>query len=129
MSNDWNLIYYADKNENAEVFDFINSQKASNKAKILSWLSMLEEKGPVLPRPYADLLKDGIHELWIKLSGNQVRVLYFFCYKDFIVLTNCFTKNRKQVPEKEINKAKKCRDNFLKRYSEAKLRKEFNENI
>ncbi len=129
MSNNWNLIYYEDENENAEVYDFINSQKSSNKAKILSWLSMLKEKGPVLPRPYADLLKDGIHELRIKLSGNQVRVLYFFCYKDFIVLTNCFTKNRKQVPEKEINKAKKYRDNFLKRYSEAKLRKEFNENL
>jgi hypothetical protein len=42
-----------------------------NKAKILSWLSMLEEKGPILPRPYADLLRDGIHEIRIKLSGNQ----------------------------------------------------------
>ncbi len=129
MGNNWNIIYYEDEKENSEVFDFINSQKTSNKAKILSWLSMLEEKGPVLPRPYADLLKDGIHELRIKVSGNQVRVLYFFCYKDFIVLTNCFTKNRKQVPEKEINKAKKCRNDFLKRYSEKRLRKEYNENV
>ncbi len=52
MKGNWNLIYYED--ENSEVFDFINSQKASSKAKILSWLSMLEEKGPVLPRPYPE---------------------------------------------------------------------------
>ncbi|MDC7236043.1 MAG: type II toxin-antitoxin system RelE/ParE family toxin [Spirochaetales bacterium] len=78
MDSNWNIVYYENLDGEAEVFDFINSQKAGNKAKILSWLSMLEEKGSVLPRPYADLLKDGIHELRIKLSGNQVRVLYFF---------------------------------------------------
>jgi len=90
---------------------------------------MLEERGPVLPRPYADLLKGGIHELRFKLSGNQVRFLYFFCYRDLIVLTNCFIKNIKQVPEKEIKRAMKARDDFLKRYSEKKLRMEFNENL
>ncbi|MCK5197088.1 MAG: type II toxin-antitoxin system RelE/ParE family toxin, partial [Spirochaetales bacterium] len=81
------------------------------------------------PRPYADLLKDGIHELRIKLSGNQIRILYFFCYENFIILTNSFSKNKKRVPEKEINKAKEYRTDFLKRYPENKLRREYNENI
>jgi hypothetical protein len=39
--------------------------------------------GPTLPRPYADLLKDGIHELRIRLSGDHIRMLYFFCFRKF----------------------------------------------
>ena len=49
-----------------------------------------------------DLLQDGIHELRIKLSGVQVRILYFFCYKDIIILTNIFDKHTDRVPKSEI---------------------------
>lgn len=129
MPKNWKILYYETEQEKSEVYQFIESQKARNKVKILSWLSILETKGPLLPRPYADLLKDGIHELRIKLSGNQIRILYFFCYENFIILTNSFSKNKKRVPEKEINKAKEYRTDFLKRYPENKLRREYNENI
>lgn len=129
MLKKWKIIYYETEQKESEVYQFIEAQKDRNKIKILSWLSILETKGPLLPRPYADLLKDGIHELRIKLSGNQIRILYFFCYKDFIILTNSFSKNKKRVPEKEINKARKCRTYFLKHYPENKLRREYNENI
>lgn len=129
MPKKWKIIYYETEQEKSEVYQFIESQKDRNKIKILSWLSILETKGSLLPRPYADLLKDGIHELRIKLSGNQIRILYFFCYKDFIILANSFSKNKKRVPEKEITKAKKCRTDFLKRYPENNLRREYNENI
>ena len=121
MIKKWNIIYY-EQNQESEVFNFVESQKNNNKAKLLSWLSILEEKGPLLPRPYADILDDGIHELRIKLSGNQVRILYFFCYKDFIILTNCFKKKTNKVPKKEIAKAKMFRDDFLSKYNEKKIK-------
>ena len=74
---------------------------------------VLEEQGAQLPRPYADILSDGIHELRVKLSGDQVRILYFFCYQEYIVLTNWFTKNTDKIPIREIEKAKKIRNDFL----------------
>jgi hypothetical protein len=77
---------------------------------------MLREQGPQLPRPYADILRNGIHELRLKLSGDQVRVLYFFTFKDVIVLTHSFVKNVSKVPENEIRKAEKIRDKFLQRF-------------
>jgi phage-related protein len=89
----------------------------------LAWLEKLEELGPNLPRPYADILTDGIHELRIKLSGNQIRILYFFCFKNFIILTNQFIKNTDKVPKNEIKKAKLRRDDFLKRYNEKDLKR------
>jgi phage-related protein len=78
---------------------------------------MLEEHGPQLPRPYADILRDGIHELRIKMSGDQSRVLYFFTYKDIIVLTHPFTKHTSKVPKEEIEKAILIRADFLRRFS------------
>jgi phage-related protein len=47
----------------------------------------------MLTRPYTDLLIEGIHELRIDLTGDQIRILYFFCYQDFIILTNVIQKN------------------------------------
>lgn len=78
---------------------------------------MLEENGPTLPRPYADILEDGIHELRIKLSGRQERILYFFVFHKCIILTHAFTKKTSAVPGREIEKAKKCRDDFTGRFT------------
>lgn len=52
-----------------------------NQAKLLSHISLLQDKGPNLMRPYADLLEDGIHELRVKLSGKQTRILYYFVFE------------------------------------------------
>ncbi len=125
----WKVIYYSTPDDKSEVFDFIESLLENNQVKVLSFIQILSENGPNLPRPYADLLIDGIHELRIKLSGNQIRILYFFCYKEFIILTNSFVKTTDKVPIKEINKSKKIRDEFINRFSEEQLRKKYNEDI
>ncbi|MCK4766112.1 MAG: type II toxin-antitoxin system RelE/ParE family toxin [Candidatus Aminicenantes bacterium] len=129
MNNKWTVIYYENEKEKCPVADFIDSRSKRNQAKILGLISFLEEKGPILPRPYADLLDDGIHELRIKLSGNQVRILYFFCYKNYIVLTHAFTKTTGKVPKSEIKKARKFRADFLQRFNENQLKEAANENI
>jgi DNA-binding XRE family transcriptional regulator len=80
--------------------------------------------GPNLPRPYADLLTDGIHELRVKLSGDEVRILYFFCFREFIVLTHSFIKRTRKVPQSEIDQARKYQADFLNRFDEDKLRRQ-----
>ena len=125
----WHVIYYEDSAGFSQVFDFIEKRKTREKAKALAWIEQLEIRGPNLPRPYADLLEDGIHELRLKLSGNQVRILYFFCFKDFIVLTNASIKTTSKVPKSEIQTAKTRRTDFLKRFDEKVLRRMTNENV
>ena len=98
MAVDWHLLYYDTPEGECPLRKFIDSRKIREQAKILGLISFLQQKGPTLPRPYADLLEDGIHELRIRLSGDQGRVLYFFCYRKFIVLTHAFVKTSAKVP-------------------------------
>jgi len=121
MAVDWRLLYYETPEGECPLRKFINSRKIREQAKILGLISFLQQKGPTLPRPYADLLEDGIHELRIRLSGDQGRVLYFFCYRRFIVLTHAFVKTSAKVPWAEIKKAKKYQAAFLSRFGESEL--------
>jgi phage-related protein len=129
MAQRWRIIYYETREGHCPVEEFVRLQKTRQRAKILNWIELLENEGPQLPRPYADLLEDGIHELRVKVSGDQVRILYFFCFRDFIVLTHPFIKHTERVPSSEIAYAQSCRADFMNRYSEADLREIYDENI
>ena len=76
----WKVIYYNNENGDSLVEQFINNRSVNNQLKLVSIINYLEEKGVNLPRPYADYLRDGIYELRVKLSGDETRILYFFCY-------------------------------------------------
>ena len=121
MAVDWHVLYYEVPEGKCPVQEFIDSRKGRDQAKIFALISNLQERGPTLPRPYADLLEDGIHELRIRLSGDQFRVLYFFCFRRFIVLTRAFAKVTAKVPRAEIQKAKKFRSDFLSRFEASDL--------
>lgn len=99
MERKRHILYYETEDGQCPIRKFIDSRKERDQAKILSWLSLLEDQGPNLPRPYADLLIEGIHELRVKLSGDQVRIFYFFCFKDFVFLTHASTKHMRRVPK------------------------------
>jgi phage-related protein len=118
MANEWHIYYYDKTDGVSPVKEYVDALPLKERAKTLAFIGLLETNGPHLPRPYADLLKDGIHELRIKLTGTQTRILYFFCYQNNIVLTNVFEKHTDTVPESEITLAKTYRADFLSRYSE-----------
>ncbi len=101
--------------------EFINQIAPKHQVTVLRFLLLLEEQWPILPRPYADLLYDGIHELRFNLSRDQVRVLYFFCYQRYIVLYHAFSKNTRKVPNKFISQVIDYREDFLDRLSKEKL--------
>ena len=126
MDKKWRILFCDETESLCPVTEFINQCPPRHQVKVLRLLSLLEEKGPILPRPYADLLRDGIHELRFTLSRDNVRVLYFFCFKNFIVLYNVFFKNTKKVPEKQIRAVLDYRDQFLAKASPEKLEDAWN---
>ena len=122
----WHLVYCDREVRHCPVTDFIENAQPKHQIKILRFLSLLEEMGPNLRRPYADILKDGIHELRIKLSGDQIRMLYFFCYQKYIVLYYAFIKNTDRVPEEFIRKVTTYRSDFLRRVDPVSLERQAN---
>jgi hypothetical protein len=123
MKPKWRVLFCDGMEHACPVTDFINSRPKKHQVKLLRLIGLLEEHGPTLPRPYADVLHDGIHELRFNLSQDRIRVLYFFCYQKFIVLYEVFFKNTRRVPEKYIDQVIAYRDDFLSRVSEKKLEK------
>jgi hypothetical protein len=91
--------------------------------KVLHFLELLEEMGPTLPRPYADLLEDGIHELRIKLSGDQMRLLYFFCFETCIIVYRALKKNTSKLPDEYIREIVQYRALFLSRMDPNAIRR------
>jgi len=118
MKQQWDVEFYSDEEGFCELETWILKQKESHRDKIIAWIDKLQEMGPLQPRPDADILTDGIHELRIKVAHNQVRILYFFVFQNRIDLTHPFYKNVSKVPKKEIHKAIQIRTDYLRRNKE-----------
>ncbi len=102
MNKKWSIIFCDPYFNPCPASEFLEACKPAHRIKVMHFLELLEEAGPTLPRPYADILREGIHELRIKLSGEQVRILYFFCFETFIVLYLALRKHTAAVPEHAI---------------------------
>jgi phage-related protein len=111
----WRVVHYETANGARPVEEFLDGLTRRERAKALAVIDLLEEEGPDLRRPYADTLKDGIHELRIRVSRVRLRVFYFFCEGQDIVLTHGFKKKVSRVPESQIRRACRCRDDWVRR--------------
>ena len=62
-----------------EWFDALND---TDRANVLAGLLVLEQKGPLLSRPYADTVKGSVHpnmkELRVQSRGNPIRAFFAF---------------------------------------------------
>jgi len=115
-------IYYEDEGNSRPVEGFINDLDSKIKAKVLARIEFLEERWQELRRPYVDSLEDGLYELRVIFSGNQVRVIYAYMFKDYIVLLHGIIKKTKEVPREDMLKAKNRMIDFQVRYKEGKIR-------
>ena len=116
MLKKWKIKYYKNDVGECPIDDFIDALSEKDKDKINAWIRHLGQKGAEVRRPQADYLRDGIHELRIKLSGKETRTLYFFCFEEYIILTHTFVKNTNKVPDAQINRALIYKQDFLKRF-------------
>ena len=123
MKKKWHILFCDPFMKPCPVSEFLDSCRPEHQVKVLHFLELLEEMGPTLPRPYADLLEDGIHELRVKLSGEQMRLLYFFCYETYIVVYRALRKRTDRVPVEYINETRNYRDVFLRRIDRDTLRR------
>ena len=89
------VIFYETEKGKKPVEEFLNSSDSKMRAKMISMMELLEEKGNQLREPYSKSLDDGIFELRVVQGNNITRALYFFCIGKTIVITNGFVKKTK----------------------------------
>lgn len=108
-------VFYRDENGDKPLGDFIRSLRPSLKAKVVGDLHLLEEFGNYAREPLSKPLGDGIFELRTEESGDTVRILYFFDEGRIIICTNGCVKKQKPTPRREIDLARKRRDQYYAR--------------
>ncbi len=111
----WAVLFCDAHARDCPVSSFIEGCSVPHQVKLFHILELLEEMGPGMPRPYSDILRDGVHELRVKLSGEQIRMLYFFCYERYIVFYSVLRKHTDRVPEAFIEATRHYREDFLRR--------------
>ena len=62
--------------------------------------------------PFSRHLSDGIFELRTVQGNNITRILYFFIVGQQVILTHGFVKKTQKTPVREIEKAKKMREEW-----------------
>lgn len=97
----------------AEFLDSIYSQKL--KEKTLLNIVNLSNQGRNARPPLSEYVEDGIYELRTKQGYNLTRVFYFFIFGNKIILTNGYIKKAQKTDPKEIERAKKYRDEYSRR--------------
>jgi phage-related protein len=112
----YNLVFYTNAQGDSPIDDFLDSLDKKSRAKVAVHLSLLEERGPNLRRPYADVVRGKIRELRIHQSSNQYRIFYFFHLRDQIILAHGFSKKTQQLKEKDIELAEKRMEDWLRRF-------------
>jgi len=108
----YRLEFYQAPRGDYPAKDFLDSLPEGPRMKAAAWLGLLQEKGPNLQRPYADILEEPIRELRVSFGPLEMRLLYFI-HEQSIVVTHGFLKKTRKVPKREIELAKRYRDDWL----------------
>ena len=122
----YTVEFYETQDGECQVWDFLEGLRikaASNKdARIQHkqaslYIELLQQNGTHMNENITKHLEDGIWEL---RPGNN-RVFYFFFQDDIFVLLHQFRKQSQKTPKREIEKAKRERDDYLSRKENNKL--------
>jgi len=112
----YKLILYTTDRGDSPIDGFLDGLDKKSRAKVAAYLSLLEDEGPNLKRPYADVVRGKIRELRIHYSSNQYRVLYFFHVRNQIVLVHAFSKKTQQLKEKDIDLSERRMEDWMRRF-------------
>jgi len=116
--------YYKNKRGKEPVKEFIDSHRLKDQVKIFDWISRLEELGPNAIRPLVEYLGDDIYELRVKLSDTESRILYFFLFKNCMILADGWDKKKyassRMEYKKHVDRAKSCLADYHQRIQSKK---------
>ena len=112
---EFEIIFYDKADGTEPAKDFLLGLESKMRTKMLRAIHMLEINGADLREPYSKPINEGIFELRAQVGTDISRVLYFFLIGRKAILTNGFIKKSQKTPINEIERAKRCRSEYLSR--------------
>jgi hypothetical protein len=106
------VVVFKEANGECPLMPWFLRLQAKDQDRIAAAVDRLHQMGHELRRPEADLLRDHIWELRVRVGRTQHRLLYFFHGRQAVVISHGITKER-EVPAPEIDRAVARRERFL----------------
>jgi Phage derived protein Gp49-like (DUF891) len=76
----FDLIFFTTERGDSPIDEFLDGLDKKSRAKVAAYLSLLEEEGPNLKRPYADVIRGKIRELGFTIARiNTASFTSFMC--------------------------------------------------
>ena len=115
-------IYYEDLKGKQYAKNFIDSFDEKTRAKILARIEYLEKHWHEVRRPLVDKIDRDLYEIRVEFAWNNVRVLYAYMFKDYIVLLHGLVKKTEKIPVNDKEKARMRMLDFQIRYNKGKIK-------
>jgi phage-related protein len=98
--------FYKDRKGQEPVKNFLANLTKKEKAKVLKYVALLEEKKPSelsCDKHYKNLSHyPGLWEVRVDFGRNGYRIFYFYHVADTIVLLHAFKKKTDETPPEEL---------------------------
>lgn len=94
-----------------DFWEFYNQQTKKVQERII-WTIRVIRDIQVIPEKYLKHIDDGIYEVRISSGGNIFRIFCFFDEGKLVILLNGFQKKTQKTPTKEIERAKKLKNQY-----------------
>ena len=114
MVSDYKVVFYSAEDGYSQAMDYLAALPEKHEAKAKKWLELLQENGPDLPRPYADLVERELRELRVGIEHHQHRFMYAIKGKKIVVLS-AFLKKTDAIPRQEIDRARRRLQDWTRR--------------
>ncbi len=114
------VLFYIDKRGNKPVQQYLNGLSADERQKCAEYIAYLRHKPEQIRRPIGDYLGGKLYEL----RPKQTRILYFFMFREFVVIVHAFRKKTDAIPYSEIKMAIARMNDFIIRYPEGNIPQE-----
>lgn len=110
------IKFYEDRAGRVPVIEFLDSLDLKMRQKMLRAIQALQDIGMPFEFRYQSHWTMAYFEHRDKAETNISRVMYFFVVGDRAVLTHGFIKKTQKTPPREIERAKKIRDDYIERF-------------
>lgn len=113
------IIFYETESGKIPVNQFMGELSIKHRGAAYEKIELLKAYGTALKEPHVKPMKGkkytGLWELRIKSEGDATRIFYFSPVGQSFVLLHGFVKKTVKTPTRELDRAKKYKDDYERR--------------